>query len=116
MNQETREPRELMFVCPICKGNSLRAEASGYLDIHHVYDDGVFEFKDMDSDDIKEIDAFQCRECGYQLDLSGEVGLSTWLQLFCSQDEPDAGQSEDQASEVPPSESDPEPARRGFSR
>lgn len=38
MNQETKKLRELKYVCPKCGANSLRAEASGYLDIDRVYD------------------------------------------------------------------------------
>ena len=103
MNHETQDFRELKFVCPKCGANSLQAEASGYLDIDHVYDDGVFEFGDMNPDDISD---YQCGECGYKLEFSEDMTLSEWLMTHCSQDDPDAGDTSDQAAEVSPSESD----------
>ncbi len=39
--QESETKRELRFVCPECGANSLCSKATGYLDIDHVYDDGV---------------------------------------------------------------------------
>ncbi len=97
MNHETKDFRELKFVCPKCGASSLCAEASGYLAIDHVYDDGVFEFGDMNSDDISD---YQCGKCGYKLEFSEDMTLSEWLMTHCSQDEPGAEESSDRASEV----------------
>lgn len=87
MNQETKDFRELKFVCPKCGANSLRAEVSGYLDIEHVYESGLFTWGQLYPEEIGE---YRCRECGYQLELSEDVGLQEWLMSRCNQTEPDA--------------------------
>ena len=103
MNQETRITRELRFVCPECGGNSLYAEASGYLDIDHVYDDNVFTWGDFTPEEMSD---YRCRHCGYLLEMSEDVGLPEWLITHCIQDDAGAVQSEDHVLEVPESESD----------
>lgn len=102
MNQEAKEFRELKFVCPQCGANSLRGEASGYLHINHVYDNGVFEFGDMNPEEIEQIDYYHCAECGYLLELTEDVGLAEWLMTHCSQEDSDPGQPDEHDSRMPP--------------
>lgn len=81
--QESEKKRELRFVCPECGANSLCSEASGYLNIDHVYENGVFTWGDMRPEEISE---YFCRECGYELEFEEDEGIVEWLIAHCDQE------------------------------
>ncbi len=101
MNQETEKSKELKFVCPACGANSLRAWASGHLDIDAEYDNGLFTWRDMTPEDIG---GYQCRECGYELEFDEDEGIAGWLKTHCNQDESGVGHAQKENSEVPPAD------------
>jgi competence CoiA-like predicted nuclease len=98
----TKVPKELRFVCPTCHHDGLALYAEGYTEVEHIYDDGTTI---LGSTEIAYPQEYVCRNCHYQLELKEGEDVSDWLMTHCSQGEPDAGESEDQASEVPPSDS-----------
>ena len=102
---ESEKRRELRFVCPKCKSQSLCTRNEVEIEIDHVYEDGGLEFGGTTEDEMVD---FHCGGCGYVLvlDRENEEELHEWLLDHCSQDEPDSRESGDQASEVPPSERD----------
>ena len=106
-NQEYCGKGILRFVCPDCGSDLLckRIDLSVY--ISRMYDDGGSDWGDSEEEETVD---YHCGECGRILvdpegkKLMGE-DLVEWLLAHCSQDESDAGPSENRASEVPPSES-----------
>jgi len=98
MNNETKEPRELRFVCPECGGNKLIAAVAGWLEIDHVYDNGVFSWGDIR---IKQFDDVHCSGCGYEIEQNEEQGWIEWLIAIRDDEESEAGHAQEDNSEVP---------------
>jgi predicted RNA-binding Zn-ribbon protein involved in translation (DUF1610 family) len=98
INNETKEPRELRFVCPECGSNELIAAVAGWLEIDDVYDNGVFTWSDIR---IKQFEDVHCSDCGYDLGQDEEEGWIEWLISHCNQDESEAGQAQEDNSSVP---------------
>jgi predicted RNA-binding Zn-ribbon protein involved in translation (DUF1610 family) len=80
---EFKKMRELRFVCPKCGGNSLTAVASGYLDIEHVYDNGVFTWGVLRPEEIGD---YHCSECGYEIEFGECDSIVEWLVAHCDQE------------------------------
>jgi ribosomal protein L37AE/L43A len=99
MNNEIEKTRELKFKCPECGSNKLRASAAGWLEIDHVYDNGVFSWSDLT---IKQFEDVQCSDCGYDIGQDEEEGWIEWLNSHCKQDESHAGKAQEDNSGVPP--------------
>jgi hypothetical protein len=57
MSDEIEKTRELKFKCPGCESNKLRASAAGWLEIDHVYDDGVFHGATSRSNSLRRFNA-----------------------------------------------------------
>jgi len=101
MNSEFKKTRELRFVCPECGGNLLGALTSGDLDILHVYDNCVITWGDLRPDEIRD---YYCRGCGYDIEFGECDGIVGWLIAHCKQDESEAGQSPEDATDAPPAD------------
>lgn len=101
MNNEIERPRELKFKCPECRSNELIAAVAGWLEIDHVYDDGVFTWSDIR---IKQFEDVHCSGCGYEIEEDEDEGWIGWLITHCDQEGSDTRQSEDHTSTAPPSE------------